>query len=127
MTTRRSFLGAMLAACAAPAVVKSDSLMKLWVPPKRAIQVMRVGVYDAAQIAMPAEWVDAHARDLERSILFGANHGLLVGDVIRTSAGLMAVVDSIRNNLEVTLAPETGRYVDFEKELAQASRKLSLR
>jgi hypothetical protein len=32
MTTRRGFLGAMLAACAAPAIVRSESLMKIVVP-----------------------------------------------------------------------------------------------
>lgn len=32
MTTRRSFLAGLLAAAAAPAFVRSESLMKLWVP-----------------------------------------------------------------------------------------------
>jgi len=31
-TTRRGFLGAMLAACAAPAIVKASSLMPIYVP-----------------------------------------------------------------------------------------------
>lgn len=33
MTTRRGFLGAILAAAAAPAIVRTESLMKIWVPP----------------------------------------------------------------------------------------------
>ncbi len=32
--TRRGFLGALLAASAAPAIVKAESLMKIWVPPR---------------------------------------------------------------------------------------------
>lgn len=34
MTSRRSFLAGLLAAAAAPAIVRSESLMKLWVPPQ---------------------------------------------------------------------------------------------
>jgi hypothetical protein len=33
MTNRRSFLAGLVAAAAAPAFVRSESLMKLWVPP----------------------------------------------------------------------------------------------
>ena len=32
MTSRRSFLAGLVAAAAAPAIVRSESLMKLWVP-----------------------------------------------------------------------------------------------
>jgi hypothetical protein len=35
MITRRSFLGGMIAACAAPAIVRADSLMKIWVSEKK--------------------------------------------------------------------------------------------
>lgn len=35
--TRRSFLKAMFAACAAPAIVSAASLMPIYVPPKRII------------------------------------------------------------------------------------------
>lgn len=34
---RRNFLGAMLAAASAPAVVKAENLMKIFVPPERKI------------------------------------------------------------------------------------------
>ncbi len=37
MTTRRSFIGGLVAAAAAPALVRSESLMKLWVPPQDII------------------------------------------------------------------------------------------
>jgi len=39
MVTRRGFLGAMLAACAAPAIVRSESLMKIIVPKKEIIRL----------------------------------------------------------------------------------------
>lgn len=35
--TRRGFLGSMLALGAAPAVVRAESLMKLWVPPQEIV------------------------------------------------------------------------------------------
>jgi len=34
MTTRRSFLGAILAAAASPVIVRAESLMKVYVPPE---------------------------------------------------------------------------------------------
>ena len=34
MTNRRGFLGAMFAAAAAPAIVRAESLMKIYVPPQ---------------------------------------------------------------------------------------------
>jgi hypothetical protein len=34
MTSRRGFLGAILAAAAAPAIVRAESLMKIYVPPQ---------------------------------------------------------------------------------------------
>jgi hypothetical protein len=42
MTTRRSFLAGLLAAAAAPAIVRAESLMKLWVPPQDIIRVQCV-------------------------------------------------------------------------------------
>ncbi len=35
MITRRNFLGGMIAACAAPAIVRAESLMKIAVPDQR--------------------------------------------------------------------------------------------
>jgi hypothetical protein len=55
MTTRRGFLGAMLAAAAAPAIVRAASLMPIWVPPAPKILTL----------------AEAHAMDVERMILWG--------------------------------------------------------
>ena len=37
MTDRRGFLGAMFAAAAAPAIVRAESLMKIYVPPQEMV------------------------------------------------------------------------------------------
>lgn len=37
MTNRRGFFGSMLAAAMAPAIVRSESLMKIYVPPQNII------------------------------------------------------------------------------------------
>jgi hypothetical protein len=37
MTDRRGFLGAMFAAAAAPAIVRAESLMKIYVPPQEIL------------------------------------------------------------------------------------------
>ena len=37
MTNRRGFFGAMLAAAAAPAIVRAESLMKIYVPPQEIV------------------------------------------------------------------------------------------
>jgi hypothetical protein len=42
MTSRRGFLLGIGAALAAPAIVRADSLMKLWVPPKPKLVVEEV-------------------------------------------------------------------------------------
>jgi hypothetical protein len=44
--TRRGFLGAMLAACAAPAIVRADNIMKVFVPPERGIILWGDGIHD---------------------------------------------------------------------------------
>jgi len=46
MTTRRGFLGAMLAAAMAPAVVKSSSLMKIATPKPLLLTLYGDGVHD---------------------------------------------------------------------------------
>ncbi len=43
---RRGFLGAILAAAAAPAIVKAESLMKIWVPPEPKILLPDFGMGD---------------------------------------------------------------------------------
>jgi len=47
MNNRRGFLGAMFAAAAAPAFVRADSLMKIYVPPQ-AILVQPQGIVVAS-------------------------------------------------------------------------------
>jgi hypothetical protein len=47
--SRRGFLGAMLAAAAAPAIVKSDSLMRIVVPRPVLLTLWGDGVHDDAQ------------------------------------------------------------------------------
>lgn len=47
--SRRGFLGAMLAAAAAPAIVKSDSLMRIVVPTPLLLTLWGDGVHDDAQ------------------------------------------------------------------------------
>lgn len=45
MTNRRGFFGAMFAAAAAPAIVRAESLMKIYVPPQE-IAYGTLGPYD---------------------------------------------------------------------------------
>jgi len=47
--SRRGFLGAILAAAAAPAIVKSDSLMRIMVPRPVLLTLWGDGVHDDAQ------------------------------------------------------------------------------
>lgn len=47
--SRRGFLGAMLAAAAAPAIVKSDSLMRIVVPKPLLLTLWGDGLHDDAQ------------------------------------------------------------------------------
>ena len=44
--TRRGFLGAMLAACTAPAIVRADNIMRVFVPPERGIILWGDGFHD---------------------------------------------------------------------------------
>lgn|SRR3990167_8894628 len=44
--TRRGFLGAMLAACAAPAIIRADNIMRVFVPPERGIILWGDGLRD---------------------------------------------------------------------------------
>jgi len=45
MTNRRGFLGAIFAAAAAPAIVRAESLMKIYVPPQEIVYET-LGPYD---------------------------------------------------------------------------------
>jgi hypothetical protein len=72
MTTRRGFLGAMLAACAAPAIVRADSLMRV-IPTETEILLP-----EPKRIVHPSEF----------SIELTGPSGLRVGDVIAISGVL---------------------------------------
>lgn len=66
MTTRRSFLGSILALAAAPAIVRAESLMPvappIWVPPKQKLYPCEIGRIDEFRIItsplLPEAWVD---------------------------------------------------------------------
>jgi hypothetical protein len=46
MTTRRGFLGAMLAAAAAPAIIRPASLMPIYIPKPRILTLWGDGIHD---------------------------------------------------------------------------------
>ena len=64
---RRSFLKVMLAAASAPAIVRADSLMKIWVPPTEALIVYP----ENAKLTEFELFLIQHVKDVERAILFG--------------------------------------------------------
>lgn len=55
MTTRRGFLAAMLAASAAPAIVRAGSLMPIWVPPQGLV-LLSSGLGDVRSFSMHGDW-----------------------------------------------------------------------
>lgn len=78
MTTRRSFLGAMLAACAAPAIVRADSLMRV-IPVET--EILLPEPTPRLDIVTQAEPDGITTRDGSRLTISG-NHRLMPGDVI---------------------------------------------
>lgn len=86
MTTRRGFLGAMLAAATAPAFVKAGALMPIYVPQApKVLTLWGDGIHDdtaALQAAiMGGSVVYADGRPIER--------GFVRGGTYRTSATLV--------------------------------------
>ena len=66
MTNRRGFLGAMFAAAAAPAIVRAESLMKIYVPPQE-ILLPTSGIFNAE-----AKYVDLsenYGRNMAKSTI----------------------------------------------------------
>lgn len=114
MTTRRGFLGAMLAACAAPAIVRADSLMRV-IPRETEILVpapqrsLADQLEDARQraIAQLREEIDAQA--LHEATLQFDRPGLKVGDVF-SIAGLVSgprlfrVTDVMQSGVPIAVA-----------------------
>lgn len=60
---RRSFLGAMLAAAAAPAIVRSESLMRIYTPPQKILTLD--DIYQEAYGQFSSEY----SKNLARSMM----------------------------------------------------------
>ena len=59
---RRNFFKAMLAAASAPAIVKADSLMKIWVPPeKKIVTLPSSGTFETVCSWTPEEMPNYYA------------------------------------------------------------------
>jgi len=69
MTNRRGFLGAMFAAAAAPAIVRAESLMKIYVPPQEMVFTPNL----ASGVLVEGDYYDAlsgrYTRNLAKSII----------------------------------------------------------
>lgn len=59
MISRRNFLHGLLAAAAAPAIVRSESLMKIWVPPEPKL-ILAAGDWTVDAWLKPTEGQWAH-------------------------------------------------------------------
>lgn len=98
MTTRRGFLGAMLAACAAPAIVRADSLM-------------RVIPLDT-EILLPPDPVKEFLKAADEllaqaSVIQTSGHNLLPGDLFTIAgwAGSIFRVTTIISDSSLVLEP----------------------
>lgn len=73
MTTRRNFLGGILAFGAAPAIVKSSSLMKIWVPPQELfvfepVTVEKIAPFTATELQFQNnQYIDNLAKSIKIS------------------------------------------------------------
>ena len=69
MTNRRGFLGAMFAAAAAPAIVRAESLMKIYVPPQEMVFTPNL----ASGVLVEGDYYDAlsgrYTRNLAKSTI----------------------------------------------------------
>lgn len=86
---RRSFIGGILALAAAPAIVRPESLMKIWVPPEREIEVTKLGPYDIQAGQYGAQTF--RAKSTGNLLEVGRNHGLCQGDILNMQGTLMLV------------------------------------
>lgn len=76
---RRGFLGAILAGAAAPAVVKAESLMKIWVPPEPKIWTLSPIGKSPLE-----EFIAEHKKGIETSIFMAAPGLFIPGDLIQS-------------------------------------------
>lgn len=79
--SRRSFLGTILAAASAPAFVRAESLMKIWVPsePESEPEIYNLGP------SYGDDWTsitEMHKRDIESSIFFAQKNLILPGIIL---------------------------------------------
>ena len=83
MTTRRGFLTGMLALGAAPAIVRAESLMRLWVPPQEILTLDMIRA--ARDRLMQDRWTEPVyvAMDPANERDFGAICVMLGGTVVR--------------------------------------------
>lgn len=84
MTTRRGFLLGMLALGAAPAIVRAESLMRIWVPPQRNVLTLDM-IRAARDRLMQDRWTEPFyvAMDPANERDFGAICVRLGGTVVR--------------------------------------------
>lgn len=102
MTTRRSFLLGLTAAFAAPAVVRADSLMKLWVPP------------------LPIVWGDGVHDDAPglNALLAGERAAIKSGCVgVRGPATVVALGANLLIASTITLHKGSSLFVDMSRIL----------
>lgn len=89
--SRRQFLQGMIAAAAAPAIVKAENIMKIWVPRQR--------VHTPEEIFIGWNQVETHHEILYSDTL----HDLYVGDIgIATKNGKITSVRKIIGGGEIT-------------------------
>lgn len=99
---RRGFLNGILATAMAPAIVRSESLMKIWVPPQELIQVHDSVVFPQNVITsdvvrfMNDMW-EKHVKEMEMSLLYGAV-SLFMPNPIRTDTKFKSVLELIAEN-----------------------------
>ena len=83
MTTRRGFLLGMLALGATPAIVRAESLMRIWVPPQEVLTLDMIRA--ARDRLMQDRWTEPFyvAMDPANERDFGAICVMLGGTVVR--------------------------------------------
>lgn len=91
---RRGFLGAILAAAVAPAIVRADSLMRIIPRDTRVLQQFVVTSLSMDELRLSMSeyrhrilepWAAEMARRLDdevERVIVGGGHGLLLGDVV---------------------------------------------
>lgn len=100
---RRSFLGGILALSAAPAIVRAESLMKIWVPPAPEIEVVKIGPYDLQRGQYGAQTF--RTKSTGTILEVGKNHGIMQGDLLTIQGQLMLVTSSSWQSGRISICP----------------------